>query len=455
MKLITVFSILTFITAIISGCSDQSSTQSTTYIQMNEKQITNTEKNHVLDNNDNFSPDDRFLCYDTRGTVFNNDIGNSQTIEKVEIATGKETILYKPKKIITGEKAAPGVGAVSYHPKENKVIFIHGPWVDEVKERGYYGKPNRTGVEAKGDGSGEWNKVDMRDIATGRPTTPGAHRGGTHRHEYSRNGIRIGFTYDDFLNTDYDRTIGYMEPNSNVPEGYTHYFALLVKPAKKGESKPGEIEKAHGDSWVDYAGTKRAFIGKVRAENGVDYENDLFVAEIPDDVDITTAFSGNNKEFPTPPKGIKIRRLTHNMDADGIVRGSFDGKYIAFYAPDKNGIKQVFIIPADGSDNDPDTKKHPRQVTNFKGNASNLRWHPSDKWIFSICDGNIAVSYVGDDSSFGKTIFLTNDSLERNQLVVSHSGNVVAYGIDMPSKKTDRKFKQIFTLEVDWNKINK
>ncbi len=420
---------------------------------MSEKQITFTEKNHALDNNDNFSPDDKFLCYDTRGTVFNEDIGNCETIEKVNITSGKETVLYKPKEIIHGEKAAPGVGAVSYHPIKNKVIFIHGPWVNEVKERGYYGKPNRTGVTAQGDGSGEWHRVEMRDIATDCPTTTGAHRGGTHRHEYSRNGVRIGFTYDDFLNHDYDRTIGYMEPNKNVPEGYTHYFALLVKPAKKGEAKPGEIEKAQSDSWVDYEGTKRAFIGKVRAENGVDYENDLFVAEIPESVDITTAFSGNNKEYPVPPKGIKIHRLTHNMEADGIVRGSFNGKYIAFYAPDKNGVNQIFIIPSDGNDKDQDVKKHPRQVTNFRSNASYLRWHPSDKWIFSINDGNIIVSYVGDDKNFGKTYFLTNDSLDRDQLVVSHSGDVVAYGIKMPTGKGKKEFKQIFVMNVDWSKI--
>ncbi len=436
-----------------TGCNQTNQNHNPTFIPMNEKQVTHTEKNHALDNNDNFSPDDKFLCYDTRGTVFNEDIGNCQTIEKVEIATGKETILYKPKEIITGKKAAPGVGAVSFHPKKNKVIFIHGPWVSEVKERGYYGKPNRTGVVAKGDGSGEWHKVEMRDVATDRPTTPGAHRGGTHRHEYSRNGIRIGFTYDDFLNRDYDRTIGYMEPNAKVPEGYTHYFALLVKPAKKGMSKPGEIEKAESDSWVDYAGTKRAFIGKVRADNGVDYEKDLFVAEIPEGTDITTAFSGNNKEYPEPPKSIKIRRLTHNMDADGTVRGSLDGKHIAFYAPDKNGVKQIFIIPADGNDKDPDAKKHPRQVTKFDSSPSSLRWHPSDNWIFSIVKGNVAVTWVGDDDNFGKSYFLTNDSLNRDQLVVSHSGDQVAYGAYIPAKDGKKKFKQIFILDVDWKKI--
>ncbi|HPX40776.1 MAG TPA: DUF3748 domain-containing protein, partial [Candidatus Hydrogenedentes bacterium] len=57
-----------------------------------ERQITTSAKNHNLDNNDNFSPDGRFLCYDTRETV-GSGIGNGQTIEKVELATGEETML--------------------------------------------------------------------------------------------------------------------------------------------------------------------------------------------------------------------------------------------------------------------------------------------------------------------------------------------------------------------------
>ena len=152
-----------------------------------------------------------------------------------------------------------------------------------------------------------------------------AHRGGTHRHEYSRSGNRIGFTYDDMLVQEYDRTIGFMQPDKNSPEGYTHFFSLILKPAAMGKSKAGEIEKAYGDSWVDAAGTMRAFIGKVRAKNATDYENDLFVAHIPEDIDITTSRSGTQDQYPEPPEGITIRRLTNGMNVSGIVRGSPDG----------------------------------------------------------------------------------------------------------------------------------
>ncbi|MCY1723217.1 DUF3748 domain-containing protein [Prolixibacteraceae bacterium Z1-6] len=425
-------------------------------VKMNESQISFSAKNHVLDNNDNFSSDNRFLCYDTRGTVFNTDIGNSKTIEKIEIASGKETVLYQPESI-TGEQAAPGIGAVSYHPKEDKVIFIHGPLLSEVEERGYYGIPNRTGVEVSADGKGRTIKVDMHDVATNRETIHGAQRGGTHRHEYSRNGKRIGFTYNDLLCPDYDRTIGYMETTKTAPDGYTHFFAVLLKPARIGESKPGEIEKAYADSWVDSEGRMRAFIGNVRAENGTDYQEDLFVADIPDDVEITTAFSGDATTFPEPPEGVKIRRLTHSGNISGIVRGSNDGKWIACLSKDEKGIDQVTLIHALGSDLSENTGMQPKVVSHFKSNAGAIRWHPSGEWIFSLVEGNIAASCTRPGKDFGKSVMLTNDEQKRMQMVVSGDGNRVAYNIAVPTENemdNEKLFRQIFVLDLDIDKIN-
>jgi Tol biopolymer transport system component len=425
-------------------------------LSMKEKQISFSSKNHALDNNDNFSPDNNFLCYDTRGTVYNDNIGNSKTIEKIEISTGIETVLYCPESV-TGEQAAPGVGAVSWHPAGDKVIFIHGPLLDEVEKRGYYAITNRTGVEVSADGKGKITKVDLRDVATDGITTSGAQRGGTHRHEYARNGKRIGFTYNDFLNTNYDRTIGYMEANKLAPEGYTHFFALILNPAEKGKSKPGEIEKAYGDSWVDPAGKMRAFIGKVRAENGVDYQTDLFVADIPESVDITTAFSGNGIEYPEPPTGITIRRLTHSGKTEGIVRGSFDGEKIAFLSPDKSGILQVFVVNSFGSDLSEDKNMKPLQLSTFNSNANSPRWHPKKNWLFTVSDGNIAALCAEPGKNFGKTFMLTDDRQERGELVVSNDGNMLAYSILKSGSNKDetKKFRQIFVMEPDWNEILK
>lgn len=405
-----------------------------------ERQITFTPQNHNLDNNDNFSPDQRFLCYDTRETI-GPGINNSLSIEKVEIATGIESIVYKPEKVLTGDKCAPGVGAVSYHPIQNKVVFIHGPLVDEVPQRGYYDKPNRKGAEVDADGSQRLVWLDYRDVETTRDTTPGAHRGGTHRHEYTLDGKRVGFTYDDFLLKEYGRTIGYMELRPDSPGGATHYFCLLVKPAPLGKSKPGEIEVASGDSWIGKHGYMRAFIGKARAANGVDYEESLYVVDVPANIDITTAKAGNAAEYPTPPRGLRIRRLTQTT-ASGVARGTIEGDRIAYYANDENGKKQIFIIASDGSDQDADPGKRPVQATHQPdGVQGGLRWHPSGNSIAYHYNGAVAVTCVQPGPRFGETKLLTPEDKDnpRNDLVWSQDGSLFAYSREVPSFDGDGK----------------
>jgi len=196
-------------------------------------------------------------------------------------------------------------------------------------------------------------------------------------------------------------------------------------------------------------------VGKVRGENGVDYQTDLFVADIPGNVDITTAKSGNGTEYPEPPAGINIRRLTQSGKVEGNVRGSFDGKTIAYLAPDTAGIMQVFVIDALGSDQSADENLKPRQLTLFSENASNPRWHPLKNWLFVTTGGNVAAVSAEAGKNFGKTFLLTNDNLERNSLVVSNDGNMLAYNIFVESKVENeiKKFRQIFVMELDWEKL--
>jgi len=407
-----------------------------------EKQLTFSPKNHDLDNNDNFSPDGRFLCYDTRNMV-GPGIDNGQTIELVEVATGAESLLYKPVVSVIGERPAPGVGAVSFSGVANEVAFIHGPPVDQLDVRGPYGKPNRQGACVKTDGTGtpaarggyEMHWLDHRDIATDRDTLPGAHRGGTHRHEYTLDGQRIGFTYNDFLLPEYDRTVGYMAPHPKAPGGATHYFANLVPIVPLGTAKPGELEHASKDSWIGRGGLMRAFIGTVRNDDGETYENSLYMIDIPADVDITTADSGSASRYPGPPEGTRIRRMTHTW-ASGTVRGSFDGARVAYFAKAPDGTTQVFVITSDGSDRSPDPEKQPKQATFLpEGSEEGLRWHPSGKTIFSISNNGIVATCVQEGPLFGRSVFLTpqGDAPERIKLTSSQDGAMLAFNKPVPT----------------------
>jgi hypothetical protein len=50
---------------------------------------------------------------------------------------------------------------------------------------------------------------------------------------------------------------------------------------------------------------------------------------------------------------------------------------------------------------------------------------------------------------------LTNDNQERNALVVSNDGNMLAYNmfVDTKTENEIKKFRQIFVLELDWEKL--
>jgi len=413
-----------------------------------EWQATSSPISHLLDNNDNFSKDNRYLCFDTRDTV-GSGIGNGTSIMKVDIMTGIESVVYAPQPVIVGTTgSAPGLGAASFSPVADEVVFIHGPFVSEVPTLGPYGTTNRRGAVAPADGSGKVSFLDLRDV-TSAVTTPGAHRGGSHRHEYSLDGKRVGFTYDDALLTPagYGRTLGFMLPHPKAPAGATHYAVLLVPIVPANTAKPGELERAADDSWVGSKGLMRAFIGRVKEGDG-SYTNSLFVVDIPENVDVTTADSGTTTRFPGPPKGTLIRRLTQK-EAAGIVRGSQDGTRIAYYATADDGSRQVFIIPSRGSELDPDPAMRPAQATFLeKGASGGLRWHPSGNSIAVLSDNGVAAICVKPGPFFGASYFLTPHGSQYpspEALVWSRDGRRLAYNRRVPTYDASGKLVKDFS----------
>src|SRR5439155_1553251 len=74
---------------------------------------------HILTNTAVWSPDSRRLVYDVRPDPAG-DVFDGTRIETVDVETGAVRVLYESRH---GAKC----GVATYHPGENKVVFIHGP----------------------------------------------------------------------------------------------------------------------------------------------------------------------------------------------------------------------------------------------------------------------------------------------------------------------------------------
>jgi Protein of unknown function (DUF3748) len=443
-----------------------------------ERQVTHDAAyDHWLDNNDNFSPDDRFLVFDTRTSA---GIVGSALIAKVEIATGQITPLYRP---AHPNEFGPGVAAASFAHNRDEVIFIHGP-LHPTGPDDRYEKHRRVGAIVPGDGTGYLKsvpgdgsgrqKLQFADARNEKAAyTVGALRGGTHRHEFSGDGKWVGFTYNDAvvrahglaIGKDLDlRTIGVTKLGHpvNVPassqfsqrgEGFSA-LVVVVKP----EPMPGsdEISHAASDSWVGLDGYRRpdgrrlqrarAFIGTTRDARGRPLD-ELFIVDIPDDITVPGPLGplqGTDTNFPMPPAGTVQRRLTHTAQdpypgCQGIARSSPDGERISFRKRDQNGKWQIFLVGPRGDGL--------RQATFIAdGVDTDARWHPSGSWIACIAGTRILVTDVMPGAHFGESSVLIDGKSAPFALVWSHDGQTLGYNRVV---KTDGKdVVQIFVAET-------
>src|SRR5258708_4700464 len=84
-----------------------------------EIQLTAAAHGHILTNIGVWSPDGRRLVYDVRSDPAGNTFDSSR-IETVDVATREIHVLYD-------SPNDAKVGVATFHPTENKVVFIHGP----------------------------------------------------------------------------------------------------------------------------------------------------------------------------------------------------------------------------------------------------------------------------------------------------------------------------------------
>lgn len=444
---------------VLSAC------QPSSYLK--EIQLTKGAYNHDLDNNDNFSPDGKWLVYDTRTGI--GGIGGSPSVERVQVETGKIEGLFVIK---DNQDWGPGAGAVSYHPTENKVIFIHG--LAFCSEKNPYQQWKRTGTIVEVNHPNIPICMDARDVTY--PYTPGALRGGTHRHEWSKDGKWIGFTYNDAIMKAIEDSTG-KKVNLRTVGVSTRLHPVLVDHSGEGENlngewysvlvvrvvpdpKPGsdEISNAASDSWIGTGSylnkngkrqVARAFLGKVKNKNNQQVD-ELFVAEIPDSVNVPGEFGpleGTPNTFPMPPKGTVQRRLTFTAETahpgcGGVVRSSSDGKWIAFQAADAKGVQQIFLISPDGGS--------PRQVTEHPaGVQSCVRWSPDNQSICYVTENSIVICNISDqpfEERFKRITPVCKEEL--SNVVWSNDGKTLAYNKMVKDEASGKLFKQIFVVKL-------
>ncbi|WAC11599.1 DUF3748 domain-containing protein [Dyadobacter pollutisoli] len=432
-----------------------------------EKQITNDlTYNHDLDNNDNFSPDGKWLVYDTR--TDDGGIAASARIERVNIETGEKQVLFDIK---NNQTWGPGAGAVSYSSKDNAVVFIHG--LTNSTEANPYQQWRRTGVIIHDSRPNEPIYMDARDVTF--PFTAGALRGGTHRHEWSGDGQWIGFTYNDAILKALEdstgqkrnlRTIGvskkikavHVDKNEENVSG-EWFSALVVRVVPEPAPGSDEISHAAGDSWVGTNGylaangqkqIARAFLGTVKDKNGKDVP-EVFVVDIPEDITQPGPLGpleGSKDDFPMPPNGTVQRRLTYTANTSqpgclGIVRSSPDGKYLAYLAKDEKGISQIFVISPTGG--------KPQQLTEHDYDViGNVRWHPDGQHVTYVWKGSITLCKTGTEPFAERIKTLTKPTNPApTNLVWSHDGGVVAFNRLLKGNDTEPATQQVFACKVE------
>jgi len=416
------------------------------------KQLTSQENiDHDMDNNLNFSADNQWICYDTRPA---SGIGDTRTVERVNIKSGEIKIIYESPQ---ARKIRPGVGAASYFPDADRVTFIHG-FPDLT-----YQQYRRFGAIVDVS-SGKMIVADARDVTY--PYTPGALRGGTHRHEPGGfNEEWLGYTYNDMIMHDMNkdlRTIGVTHLNMAVEvdrdkngenQSGTGFSVLVVRVTDNPKPGTDEISHAASDSWVGGSqgyqkadGSRqmaRAFVGKL-----ADGKEEVFIVDIPQDITKPGEWGpleGTKTTFPMPPAGTVQRRLTHTESGcNGTVRSAPDGKWISFLSNGAAGRRQIFIISPRGGD--------PIQVTSFEqGVFSAPFWHFSGKYIVFPKNKDIYIVNANPDSPDFKQLFkipLEFDETPGNVLW-SNDGKYIGFNMDKEGTK------QIYVITTDpifWKK---
>ena len=319
------------------------------------KQLTFGAQGHTLHHCQIQSFDGNFLVFDTRND--DTKIGETATIKVLNLSDLSIQTVYTVK---NQTPYGPGVGAATFSPKKNTVLFIHG--TQNSNHSKPYGPTRRTGVAVDLDTPEIPFFMDARNIDA--PFTSGALRGGTHSHCWHPEGDLISFTYNDYVleqstdpTADKDlRGVGVMFPKevivpqtSDGENNSGKMFSVLVTQLSNNPT-PGsdEIEKAFDECWL--GNTKSiAFQGHVRDSKG-ELKTEIFIVDLPKDLTQPAhlALQGTLTQRPFPPLNTIQNRVT--FTTKGIssfrhwLRSDSAGAFIYFLMEDEKNITQVWSL---------------------------------------------------------------------------------------------------------------
>ena len=450
---------------------------------MHERQVTCAAHGHMLTNSGVWSPDSRWIVYDTRsspdGSVF-----DGTRIERVEVESGRIELLYESR-----NNACCGVVTAS---PVDRVVFIVGP--EQPTADWQYGPAHRQGVVVRASQPGVIERLDARDLVP--PFTAGALRGGSHVHVYSPDGRLVSFTYEDaVLDAAPETGPGETAPREKnlrgigvsvcgkavqVPRMHPRnhdgtVFTVLVT-RLTDEPTPGsnEICKAFEEAWIGTHGYLRpdgtrqryalAFQGHVvvhdAAFGGRRTISEVFVCDLPHDpaalfVAGDRPLEGTPTSRPSPPRGVIQRRLTFTSRRShpGIegprhwLRSSPDGSRIACLMRDEVGIVQLFTVSPNGG--------RPVQVTRDEWHvASSFSWSPDGRRIAYVADSSVFVVDVTSGASARLTDRKIPAPPRAEACVFSHDGRRIAFMRSVAGNSTQRGdpavkvHNQIFVVDV-------
>ena len=469
-----------------------------------EHQLTRGAGGRILTNTGVWSPDGEWIVHDTRsdpaGAVF-----DGECIQMVHSRTGEVRILYQ---CGAGSLSSPGgrrglgrggpldtdtdffpglstnrsgplspalspsegervseahCGVATFHPREDKVVFIHGP--NHPTPDWSYGPSHRQGVMVDLAAPGRAIALDARDLVP--PFTSGALRGGSHVHVWDAAGGRLSFTYNDALiEPDLrDLAVSVMGRRVIVPRSHARNqdgeaFTVLVTRATSAPRPGGDdFSRACEEGWVGNAGYTRAdgsrqvsalaFQGQVLTERD-EIITEVFIVDLPEDLTLPGAgpLSGSASERPFPPRGVRLRRLTRTAGRKfpGVqgprhwLSSSPDGARIAFLMKDDDGLAQLWTISPNGGDPVPLTD-------NEQPVGSAFTWSSDGKYIAHTLDGSVCVT----EAMTGITTRLTRKADEAEAprpeaCVFSPEARRIAYVRRVRSPEAEAN--QIFVVEL-------